>query len=221
MTTQVAIGQSPKAPTIDLFPPSDFDEWAATYDQDVLRSVFPFDGYSDVLGTTLRLAEVRPGQTVLDLGVGTGNLSILFSQQGCQIFGIDYSARMLEYAQRKLPQAKFVQADLRQPWPATLEGPFDRIVSAYVFHHFELAQKISLLTYFDTLLSPGGLILIADLAFSTLLALQAMRQVIGSAWEDEYYWVADEALPALAQAGMFASFKPISSCAGVYVIPKS
>ncbi len=220
MTGQQDTGWSQQPATPDPFPPGDFDDWAQTYDQDVLDSGFPFDGYSQVLETTLRLADVHSGQSVLDLGVGTGNLSILFAQQGCLLFGVDYSARMLEYAQRKLPQAVLVQADLRQDWPVALDRPFDRVISAYVFHHFALEKKIALLAHLATLLSPDGRIVIADLAFTTQLALQVVRDTLGSDWEDEYYWVAEETLPALAKAGFRASFQQVSSCAGVFVIPK-
>jgi len=204
----------------DPFPPADFDAWAISYDQDVLRGDFPFDRYSKVLEFTLRLAEVRPGQSVLDLGIGTGNLSVLFAGQGCRLYGTDFSLPMLEQAQRKLPQAVLFQADLRQPWPEALDGPFDRIVSAYVFHHFDLTEKVTLLTRLSTFLAPGGRMVIADLAFDTKLALQAARQAAGSAWEDEFYWIAEEALPELARAGLNAVFYPVSSYAGVFVVPK-
>jgi putative AdoMet-dependent methyltransferase len=204
----------------DPFPPGEFDDWAHSYDQDVLGGGFPFDGYAQVLATMLRLAEVEAGQSVLDLGVGTGNLSLLFAQSGCLIYGTDYSAQMLERAHHKLPQAVFLQADLRQTWPEELDRPFDRIVSAYVFHHFELIQKVSLLTRLSTLLATNGRMLIADLAFTNQLAMQVVQQAAGSTWEEEFYWNAEETLPVLAQAGLVASFQPVSSCAGVFVIPK-
>jgi putative AdoMet-dependent methyltransferase len=204
----------------DPFPPEDFDDWAQTYDQDVLGAEFPFDGYLQVLETTLRLAEVTPGQSVLDLGVGTGNLSLLFARIGCQIFGIDFSYRMLEYARHKLPQAGLFQADLRQTWPVELDQQFDRIVSSYVFHHFELALKVSLIVKFAKLLKPDGRILIADLAFTDQDAMRAVRQAVGTTWEEEYYWIADETLPELSQAGLPASFLSVSACAGIFVIPK-
>ena len=209
----------PAAPS-DPFPSGDFDDWASTYDRDVLRAGFPFDGYSEVLETTLRLAEARPGLSVLDLGIGTGNLSVLFARQGCQIYGTDFSPSMLEQAQRKLPQAVLVQADLRQSWPTALDRSFDRIVSAYVFHHFDLAQKVALLRRLAALLTPGGRMVIADLAFTTQLDLQAARQAAGSTWENEFYWNAEETLPELARAGLIAAFHPVSSYAGVFVIPK-
>jgi hypothetical protein len=52
---------------------------------------------------------------------------------------------MLAEAQIKLPGARLLQADLLGPWPAELDPPFDRVVSAYVFHEFDLTTKIGLL----------------------------------------------------------------------------
>lgn len=205
----------------DPFPAVDFDHWAQTYDQDVQQGGFPFDGYTQVLETTLRLAEVKPGQSILDLGVGTGNLAQLFAQRDCLIFGIDYSDRMLELARVKLPGAVLCQADLRRDWPVVLEGPFDRIVSAYVFHHFDLAQKVALLRQLSAFLALDGWMVIADLAFRDLQSMETVRQTVGLAWEDEYYWIAEETLPALMEAGFSASFWPVSSCAGVFVISRS
>jgi len=47
-------------------------------------------------------------------------------------------------ATQKLPKAHFCLHDLRSEWPAELPGRFERIVSAYVFHHFELEEKVAL-----------------------------------------------------------------------------
>ncbi len=105
----------------DLFPASDFDDWAPTYDQDTAANRgFPFEKYSQVLRTVLRTAQPQAGQTVLDLGAGTGNLTALFVTAGCRVWGTDYSSEMLALARQKLPKVIFVQADIRDPWPREL-----------------------------------------------------------------------------------------------------
>src|SRR5574340_741926 len=151
----------------NLFPPSEFDEWAASYDQDVaVNRGFPFEGYRQVLETVLRAAQAEPGMRVLDIGAGTGNLTAMFAAAGCQIWGTDYSAEMVAQARAKLPQVPFIQADLLAPWPSELPQRFDRIVSGYVFHHFTQQKKVELLS--DLVrqhLTPGGRIIIADIAF--------------------------------------------------------
>lgn len=78
----------------DLFPAEEFDQWAADYDQDVVDDTsFPFDGYSQVLALIVERAEVGCGATVLDLGIGTGNLAALFARQGCRVWGMGFTAK--------------------------------------------------------------------------------------------------------------------------------
>jgi len=204
----------------DLFPASDFDAWAPTYDADVaLGSGFPFEGYQKVLQAVLRKSEVSGGMRVLDLGAGTGNLTALFAQAGCQVWGTDYSAEMVALARRKYPSIPFIQADIRAPWTTALSQSFDRIVSAYAFHHFDQAEKGAII---DRLarghLVPEGRIVIADIAFANPKAMEAAAKSLGSEWEPEFYWVASEDLPALAEAGLHAKYNQITPYAGVFTI---
>jgi putative AdoMet-dependent methyltransferase len=204
----------------DPYPASEFDEWAATYDESIAEhSIFPFDGYWRVLDEVLMQARVKPGVDVLDLGTGTANLAILFSQAGCHVWCSDYSAEMLIRAKAKLPNAHFAQADLRSKWPADLDRRFDRIVSAYVFHHFPLAQKVSMLAEMaKNRLQPSGKIVIADISFENASEKAIVARKVGEDWVDEEYWVAAEVLPALRQSGLDVNYKQVSSCAGVYCI---
>jgi trans-aconitate methyltransferase len=76
--------------------------------------------------------------------------------------GIDFSAEMLAKAQAKLPHSILVQADLLSKWPMELQRPFDRVVSAYVFHEFDLETKVRLLHRIATHhLIAGGRIVVA------------------------------------------------------------
>jgi putative AdoMet-dependent methyltransferase len=200
-----------------VFPVEEFDRWAETYDLDVLEDAFPFAGYARALATTLSLAEVQPGMRVLDVGTGTGNLARLFYERGCRLWCSDFSPEMIAKARRKLPEAVYAVADLRDAWPKALIGPFDRIVSAYVFHHFRLDEKIDLLQRMAEVLAPGGWMVMADIAFTSPASKESFRRAVGDAWEEEYYWIAEEVLPPVERAGFFASFQSVSLCAGVFV----
>jgi putative AdoMet-dependent methyltransferase len=206
-------------PTNDPFPPSEFDAWADSYDTSTREAaIFPFDGYERVLDTVIRRCAVRPGLSVLDLGSGTGNLAILFDQLGCDLWCTDFSKAMLEKARTKLPNAHFALHDLRTDWPAEFDRRFDRIVSAYVFHHFELEKKVSLCKMLAAQrLLPDGKLVIADLSFPTRIAMEDFKQKIDD-WEDEFYWLADESLVALQKVGLAVVYSQISSCAGVYTV---
>ncbi len=165
------------------------------------------------------LAGVQNDMSILDLGTGTGNLALRFLPWDCDLWGTDFSAPMLEKARAKLPQMRLFQADLRTEWPSALEQRFDRIVSAYVFHHFELDQKVQMIEELvKQHLNPNGRIIIADIAFQDYTGLEIERRAAGDEWEDELYWLADETLPALQNAGLKAEFHRVSSCAGVFKI---
>jgi putative AdoMet-dependent methyltransferase len=201
----------------DPFPASEFDDWAETYDQSIVPDRFPFDGYARVLNTVVTLADARSGLSVLDLGTGTGNLAARFAALGCELWCTDFSPAMLEKARAKLPRAHCVLHDLRGDWPAELERRFDRIVSAYVFHHFELEDKVHLVRQLVCeRLGPGGRLVLADIAFPEPTTLQAVRLAAGEEWEEEFYWIASEALPAMERAGITANYQQVSSCAGVF-----
>ena len=162
---------------------------------------------------------VKFGEAVLDLVAGTGNLAALLAAQGGEMWCLDFSAEMLARARIKLPNAQFALADARGRWPADFERRYHAIVSGYTFHHFPLDEKVSLARRLlsDHLL-PGGRLVIGDIAFSGAAAQEAYRLAMGDAWDQEYYWLADEALAALHAAGLEASWTKISSCAGVFTI---
>ena len=198
-----------------------FDSWAEHYDPAAVSAEddFPFAGYELILDQVINLAGVKPAMRILDLGIGTGNLAARFLRQGCLVWGIDFSAKMLAQARAQLPQVNLVQANLLDEWPLTLQQPFDRVVSAYVLHHFDLETKVSLLRRIAThyLLSSGP-ILVADIAFPTTSARAEASRHWAACWDqDEYYWAADETIAACEQAGLLVTYKQLSSCGGVFV----
>ena len=202
----------------NIFPHEEFDDWAETYDVSVSNGQFPFLGYQQVLAKMVALAEVRPGMSVLDLGTGTGNLAVGFARMGCELWCTDFSAAMLDQARLKLPNAHSVLHDLRADLPAGWNRPFDRIVSAYVFHHFELEEKVRILRKLLPRLAPGGRMVIGDITFRNQAALEKVKAGAGEEWEDEFYWLVDQARLALKKAGMRVNYRKISSCAGIFVL---
>jgi putative AdoMet-dependent methyltransferase len=203
-------------PPNDPFPRSEFDDWAETYDLSVSDDQFPFTGYKILLKKIVILADIKPRMRILDLGSGTGNLALHFVPLDCDLWCTDFSASMLEKAHQKIPNAHFVLSDLRGDWPPELNHPFDRIVSAYVFHHFDLDQKIQILGKLIPHLEPTGRIIIGDIAFPDARRLETIKVRVGDLWEDEFYWLADEAIPALENCGFKVEYKQVSTCAGIF-----
>lgn len=191
-----------------------FDRWAASYDDDVNQDGgFPFEGYNRVLARVVELATLMPGMEVLELGPGTGNLTARLVAAGAAVWALDFSAEMLARARAKAPTARFAQAGLLDDYPPDFRRPFARVVSTYTFHELPLADKLSLLRRLATdYLQPGGGIIIGDVGFPNTAARDAMRAAAGEAWDDEYYWIGDEATAALREAGFDVAWEQLSSC---------
>jgi len=198
-----------------------FDRWAEFYDQGVgTSSEFPLARYRDVLSCLMSLADVRPNMSVLDLGTGTGNLAELFFVQNCRVWATDSSPGMIDCARAKQPRIRFSIADLRDGVPASAPERFDRIVSAYAFHHLGLGDKASLIENLALRhLLPQGRLLIADVAFRTAPERTAAEYRYASHWDPcEHYWVVDETEEILRLVPVDVSYSQVSSFAGVFVV---
>ena len=196
-----------------------FDTWAKTYDSSVQEeSEFPFDGYQDVLNKVVELASLKQGDTLLDLGVGTGNLSAKFIELGCRVTGIDYSSQMLAQARKKFPKTFFAQADLTKP--LGFKGTFDCLVSAYVFHEFDLKSKLDIIERSFKYLKEEARLIIADIAFASRHDRALAYELLKHLWDEtEHYWAADETREVLSE-DITMTYEQVSSCAGVFVFSK-
>ena len=198
-----------------------FDLWADGYDKTVGVSeegnTYPFAGYKDVLGTIFKTIMKKPSAVVLDIGFGTGTLTTKLYGNGCTIYGQDFSARMIELASEKMPNAHLYQGDFTQGLVEPLQAQnYDFIVATYSLHHLTDEQKVSFLRVLQDHLNPGGQILIGDVAFENRSQLEQCRKDTGVEWDDdEIYFVVDELKGEFPELG----FKQISHCSGVLSIP--
>lgn len=201
----------------------DFDRWAPDYDSSVLDDgAFPFDGYERVLDRVFELAAITPGAAVLELGVGTGNLSRKMIEAGADLWGADFSAEMLRTAQAKLPTAQLYRADVLQPLPEPLMRRYAVIASTYTFHEFDTADKLALLARLvDEHLLPDGRIVIGDIGFSDEAARENVRIAAGDAWDEEYFWSVAEAVGLAGQLNLNLELEPMSSCAYVLAFSRA
>lgn len=62
----------------------------------------------------LFLKSVPPHGTILDIGCGSGRDAKIFSEQGHQITGIDFSSEMIKIAKETAPKATFMEADIQE-----------------------------------------------------------------------------------------------------------
>lgn len=77
------------------------------------------------------LLDPQPGEHILDLGCGTGQLTHTLGETGAIVRGIDADAGMVAIAQQHYPQIPFALADARS---FTIEEPVNSIFSNAVLH---------------------------------------------------------------------------------------
>lgn len=197
-----------------------FDLWADGYDKSVSVSddcdTYPFAGYKAILNEIYNRVLSGTGKKVLDIGFGTGTLTSKLYEQGCCVFGQDFSGKMIELAQKKMPKAKLYQGDFSRGLVNDLKQlQYDAIIATYSLHHLTDHQKISFLGELLPLLNEGGCIYIGDVAFATRDELEKCKLQAGDEWDEtEIYFVFDElkrALPKLV-------FEPMSYCAGILTL---
>lgn len=194
-----------------------FDLWADGYDRSVglsdKQDTYPFAGYKQILNAIYNRVLSEPGKTVLDIGFGTGTLTARLYEQGCHIYGQDFSPRMLELARQKMPDAQLYQGDFSRGLAEELQAQrYDAIIATYSLHHLTDHQKIQFIQQLKSLLHPGGGIYIGDVAFETRQELEACRAQAGESWDDgEIYFVYEELKPMIPEL----TFTKHSKCAGL------
>lgn len=79
----------------------------------------------------LEILAVKPGETILDLGCGTGHLTAEIAGKGAKVIGIDASVEMIGTARRNYPDIRFEVADALD---FSIEEPVDAVFSNATLH---------------------------------------------------------------------------------------
>jgi ubiquinone/menaquinone biosynthesis C-methylase UbiE len=115
-------------------------------------------------------AELGDGQRVLEIGCGTGNLTIRAqrAQPGATVIGSDPDPRALDRAQRKatgLSGIRFERAYAqRLPYA---DGEFDRVLSSMMLHHLDHDVKPAAADEVFRVLRRGGRLHLVDITDRT------------------------------------------------------
>jgi SAM-dependent methyltransferase len=138
-----------------------WDEQASTFDQD------PDHGLS-APATRAAWAQLLLGQMpsaparVVDLGCGTGTLSVLLAEAGHDVTGVDYAPRMVEAARAKASNAgvpaAFLLGDATAPPVA--QGAFDVVLVRHVL--WALPEPHAAVAAWCRLLTPQGRLLLVE-----------------------------------------------------------
>ena len=132
---------------------------------DPFTRLFGFDAPRQAL---LDQAAVQPHHRVLDIGCGTGTLTVRIKQQhpDVDVVGLDPDPAALARAQRKAERAGVtVRFDLGFADALGYgEARFDRVFSSMMLHHLAADEKENTLREIHRVLKPGGRLELLDFA---------------------------------------------------------
>ncbi|GBE66865.1 hypothetical protein MFM001_33270 [Mycobacterium sp. MFM001] len=145
----------------DYLPAAGRDIFLPTYD--LMSRLL---GMSKVHDTLIAQAQLDRNQRVLEIGCGTGNVTLHAkrSHPGAELIGCDPDPRALARAQRKaqgFSGIRFDQAYAQQlPYP---DGEFDRVLSSMMLHHLPDDVKADAAAEVFRVLRPGGRLHVVDI----------------------------------------------------------
>jgi ubiquinone/menaquinone biosynthesis C-methylase UbiE len=122
-----------------------YAEWAASFESPTMRWVEKL------------LARLEEGSNMLELGCGGGRPATQRMAERHKLLGVDISAKQVERARKRVPNATFRQADATEL--RFDDGTFDAVVTLYVLGHVPRAEQGPLLGSIADWLRPEGILL--------------------------------------------------------------
>jgi ubiquinone/menaquinone biosynthesis C-methylase UbiE len=138
--------------------------WAPYYDMAV--NVTTLGQARRLRQMTVDYALIKPGDSVLDVGCGTGEVTLLAKMRAKdgKVFGIDPAPEMITVARNKAAR-KRLEIDFRVGVIESLPFPdasIDVVTSSLMMHHLPESLKVRGLAEIYRVLKRGGRLLIAD-----------------------------------------------------------
>ncbi|MGX4643356.1 class I SAM-dependent methyltransferase [Massilia sp. SYSU DXS3249] len=145
------------------------DFYAAWLDPNMVYSCAYFESGGEDLAEAqtrkidhiLRKIDLRPDQSLLDIGCGWGALAIRAAQEfGARCVGITLSDNQAELARERVAQAGLEgRIEIRLQDYRDIEGQFDRITSVGMFEHVGTQHLPAYFEKISSLLAPGGVVM--------------------------------------------------------------
>lgn len=137
--------------------------WLTPFYDDLVEKTLPDAKLKNDL---IRQAAISPGETVLDVGCGTGILAMRVKRAhpDVNMAGLDIDEQILDIARRKAGEAG-LEISFHQGTASCLPYPdrsFDRVLSSFVFHHLNSGDKQRAAAEAFRVLRPGGELHVLD-----------------------------------------------------------
>jgi ubiquinone/menaquinone biosynthesis C-methylase UbiE len=138
--------------------------WAPYYD--LVANLMMLGQARRLRETTVDKALIKPGDSILDVGCGTGEVTLLAKTRAKQgsVYGIDPAPEMIAVARKKAAR-KGLEIDFRVGVIESLpfaDSSIDVVTSSLMMHHLPEDLKARGLAEIYRVLKPGGRLLIAD-----------------------------------------------------------
>jgi demethylmenaquinone methyltransferase/2-methoxy-6-polyprenyl-1,4-benzoquinol methylase/phosphoethanolamine N-methyltransferase len=176
--------------------------WGSQYD--ILSGLLGLGSNGPNSRMVIELANLKPGDRVLDVGCGTGGLTLTarsYTGPSGKVYGIDAAPEMIEVAKKKA-----LRAGLEVVFDVGLieelafpDATFDVVISRLAIHHLPDDLKRRGFAEILRVLKPGGSLLIADFKPPTNPVLHHITSaLIGNHMMQTNVWSIP---PMLASAG--------------------
>jgi ubiquinone/menaquinone biosynthesis C-methylase UbiE len=157
-------------------------------------------------------AEIEPGQRLLDIGCGTGILSVLLKQvePKAEVRGLDPDPKALARARARAEHAG-VTVEFDRGFADELpysDASFDRVFSSLMFHHLTPDQKLAALRCVHRVLRPGGPLHLLDFGEADSSLHGLLAHVFHRGEEIEGHL--EGRIPGLMREGGFADIAEVS-----------
>jgi ubiquinone/menaquinone biosynthesis C-methylase UbiE len=150
---------------------------------DLLASLVWLPSKDKLYDKLVSLLNIRPNETVLELGCGTGFLTKKLVARHAIVTSIDQSFGMLTRAKKKVPHGKFIQADILRYRDV---DKFDYVVLFFVLHELSADDRIAILKSAKFFLKKNGEIVICDFSIPEKGIMKTLFPRLIGLWENKH-----------------------------------
>ena len=140
------------------------DFYAKWLDPSMTYSSARFEGDTDLADaqhakyqSLVSMADIRPGQRILEIGTGWGGFALHLARMGCHVTTLTIAEEQLAFVKSRIAdEALFGTIDAHLLDFAHVEGTFDRVVSVEMIESIDETRWQELFHVIDRSLAPGG-----------------------------------------------------------------